>query len=76
MAGFIDGIGVISGVLGIFSFVQDLFPQPETPSSCQYQFRIGLDGTDNFGSPLTEAGGNIPVGTLRSSLSSDHHTRR
>jgi hypothetical protein len=60
MAAAVDVIGVISGVLGIFSFLQDLFPEPSAPSSCQFQFRIGLDGTDNNGSPLTEAGGNIP----------------
>lgn len=58
----VEAIGVVSGLLGIFSFVQDLFPAQPAAATADFQFRIGLDGTPgpNGEGTLSDAGGNIP----------------
>ncbi|GKT49097.1 uncharacterized protein ColSpa_09278 [Colletotrichum spaethianum] len=50
-------IGVVSGVITIFSFLQDMFPAPDNPSA-KFAFKVGLDGAGD--PPLTNAGGEKP----------------
>ncbi|TDZ19262.1 hypothetical protein Cob_v007554 [Colletotrichum orbiculare MAFF 240422] len=50
-------IGVVGSVITIFSFLQDVFPEPDNPSA-EFAFKIGLDGAGD--PPLSNTGGNIP----------------
>lgn len=50
-------IGVVGSVITIFSFLKDMFPEPDNPSA-KFAFKIGLDGAGD--PPLSNAGGNIP----------------
>jgi hypothetical protein len=77
-----DVIGVISGVLTIFSFVQDLFPATD-PAVNKINFRIGLEGSQppGGGGQLADAGGEIPdvrcfneVGTYLNLKTNDGNT--
>ena len=54
-------IGVVSGILTIFSFAQGLFPTVDRATN-EFQFRVGLDGASppEGGDPLAEAGGAKP----------------
>lgn len=56
-----DIIGFVSGVLGIYSFVEALFPgQPSGPAAA-VRVAVGLSGTDGPDGPLTG-----PEGTIKS----------
>lgn len=57
----VNAIGVISGILTIFSFGQDLFDS-EDGAANKIQFRVGLDGTEppGGGGKLEDAGGTKP----------------
>lgn len=48
-------IGVVSGVLTIFSFLQDNFANNDPDGSSKVRFAIGLDGNG-----LSNAGGDLP----------------
>lgn len=48
-------VGVVSGVIALFNFAQNLFPSPD-PSNCNIRIQLGLNG----GGGLDEAGGDIP----------------
>lgn len=54
-------IGVISGIISIFSFIQDSFPQTDTPNA-KFSLKIGLNGAQppGGGTPLSAAGGEKP----------------
>ncbi|TDZ38210.1 hypothetical protein C8035_v006802 [Colletotrichum spinosum] len=52
-----SAIGVVGSVITIFSFLQDMFPEPDNPSA-KFAFKIGLDGAGD--PPLSNAAGNIP----------------
>jgi hypothetical protein len=55
MAGFVQAIGVISGLLGVVQFGINNF-QSEPPPGSTIKFAIGLDSQ----SGLTNAGGDLP----------------
>lgn len=55
MAAAAEVIGVVSGVLGIFSFLQDNFAGSDNPNS-KLRVVVGLDGTQG----LENAGGGAP----------------
>lgn len=58
----VDVIGLVSGVMGIWSFVADMIPEPTTDAST-FKIWVGLDGTKDPGNPneegLSNAGGGI-----------------
>ncbi|KAM7205175.1 hypothetical protein V8F20_003312 [Naviculisporaceae sp. PSN 640] len=56
-----DIIGFVSGVLGIYSFLEGLLPpQPDSPSAA-VRVAVGLSGTPGDDGPLTD-----PQGTIKS----------
>lgn len=55
MAGVIEVIGVISGLLGILQFGIDNFVE-EPGDGSTFKIAVGLDGTKG----LREAGGHLP----------------
>ncbi|KAH6981606.1 hypothetical protein BKA56DRAFT_656130 [Ilyonectria sp. MPI-CAGE-AT-0026] len=55
MAGVIEVIGVVSGLLGIIQFGIDNFVE-EPGEGSTFKIAVGLDGTNG----LSEAGGNLP----------------
>ena len=55
-----DVIGVVSGVIGIFQFLQGLFPPPSPPSGATSQIRIGVGLNGNFdGQTLSDSEGAV-----------------
>lgn len=55
---FIEVVGVVSSMLGIFSFLQDNFQTQE--KGVAFKFAVGLDGSGPSAHPLKNAGGNLP----------------
>lgn len=59
MASLVDVIGLISGVLGIWSFGETLLPAQDVTAS-MYRIQVGLDDTPgDGGDKLSNAGGGI-----------------
>lgn len=60
--GFLEVLGVISGIMGFWSFGDNMFPA-QTDNYSNYKVFVGIDGTANPGDPgeccLTDAGGDI-----------------
>ncbi|KAL1882155.1 hypothetical protein Daus18300_000640 [Diaporthe australafricana] len=65
--GVIDVLGLISGAMGLWSFVEDMFPAQEADHST-FKVFVGLDQTANPSDPgdccLTGAGGSIHYSKL------------
>lgn len=55
MAGIVDAIGIISGLLGIVGFAQDNFVSEPKPGST-FNVAVALDGPGG----TTNAGGDLP----------------
>jgi len=49
MAGLIDGIGLLSGGLGIIGFIQDNIPGPAIPEGPILRIKVGLEKGDDEG---------------------------
>lgn len=59
MSGVIEAIGLISGVLGILSFIEGQVP-PNEGDFAYFRIAVGLDDYENDnGDTLSNAGGNI-----------------
>lgn len=60
--GFLEVLGVISGIMGFWSFGDNMFPEQKDMYS-NYKVFVGIDGTANPGDPgeccLADAGGDI-----------------
>lgn len=52
-------IGVVSGIITIFNFGADLFPDRDT-NSVKFRFQLGNDGARGRWGPLDNAGGAKP----------------
>jgi hypothetical protein len=65
--GVIDVLGLISGVMGFWGFVDDMFPAPQDGHST-FKVYVGLDQTANPSDPgeccLNDAGGSIRYSKL------------
>lgn len=55
MAGIVDAIGIVSGLLGIVGFAQDNFVSEPKPGST-FNVAVALDGPGG----TTNAGGDLP----------------